>query len=463
MKNLKTISIIISAVLLLSLTACEDFLDKKPDQLTPDEAIQTPQDLQEVLNSVYDIVANTYDGRLQNMGELLGDNLARPNQNDDFTEIWQRNTIFFNGTVGDGFRQCYRTILRANTVMENIGNVGLSDSEALRIESEAKFLRALAHFDAVRLFAQPYGFTDANNHFGVAIRTSTRPDALPRPTVAAVYNQILADLAFAEANLPDVNDANKGVYADKWAAKALLSRVYFQMHEYELAASYATEVIESSPYQLQDTLSFYTWPQKSSEAIFMVYSAPRGENVSDNRSGAFRGSYSTLGNTTLRMQPDFYTGATSNGGPRAGFYVQVQQDESTFFLTNIFNADNFHIPILTITEMMLTRAEALSYLNVNLNTAVNDINLIRSRAYGNDLFNLPESATSDQIRSAARTERRFELAFTGDRTQQLKRRGAEGEDILIRNAPWDCPGMALQFPVTEQVDGFPLNPTGGCN
>ncbi len=459
MKSFKTLTILAAAAALLSLTSCEDLLDKKPDQLTPDEAITNPQHLQELLNSVYDIAANTYDGRLQNLGELLGDNLIRPTQNDDYAEVWQRNTIFFNGSVGDGFRQSYRAILRANSVIENIGNISLSEDEVLRFEAEARFLRALAHFDVVRLFAQPYGFTPSNTHFGVAIRTFTRPDALPRSTVAEVYDVVISDLIFAEANLPDQND----VYANKWAAKALLSRVYFQMHEYNLAASYATEVIESSPFTLADTLTFYTWPEVSSEAIFAIYSAPRGENVSDNRSGAFRNNYSTLVNTILRLQPEYYNAATTNGGPRATFYEQTTQDDNTFFETNIFNADNFHIPVLSITEMRLTRAEALSYLNLNLTTAVNDINLIRSRAYGNDLFNLPESANADQIKSAARNERRFELAFTGDRTQQLKRRGAEGEDILIRNAPWDCPGMALQFPVTEQVDGFPLNPTGGCN
>jgi hypothetical protein len=38
-----------------------------------------------------------------------------------------------------------------------------------------------------------------------------------------------------------------------------------------------------------------------------------------------------------------------------------------------------------------------------------------------------------------------------------------GEDILIRDASWDCPGMSLQFSNSENtVDGFVLNEEGGC-
>ena len=48
--------------------------------------------------------------------------------------------------------------------------------------------------------------------------------------------------------------------------------------------------------------------------------------------------------------------------------------------------------------------------------------------------------------------------------EQLQRRGAMGEDIMIRNAPWDCPGMALQFSASEgNVAGFEFNEVGGCN
>ena len=47
---------------------------------------------------------------------------------------------------------------------------------------------------------------------------------------------------------------------------------------------------------------------------------------------------------------------------------------------------------------------------------------------------------------------------------QLKRRGARGENINVRNAPWNCNGMAIQCPQSEGTGvSFVFNPQGGCN
>jgi hypothetical protein len=112
--------------------------------------------------------------------------------------------------------------------------------------------------------------------------------------------------------------------------------------------------------------------------------------------------------------------------------------------------------------MKLIRAEALAALGSDLATAIQDVNDIRERAYGGPQKNLAGSAGASAILTAVRFERRIEMLGEGNRVQQLKRRGANGESITIRNAPWNCPGMVLQFPVSELTDIFPLNETGGC-
>jgi hypothetical protein len=56
------------------------------------------------------------------------------------------------------------------------------------------------------------------------------------------------------------------------------------------------------------------------------------------------------------------------------------------------------------------------------------------------------------------------MCFEGDRTTQIKRLGVLENVAFSRNAPWDCPGMVIQFPGAENtVSGFELNPTGGCD
>src|SRR5690606_31580792 len=189
----------------------EDLLDQKPQDtgsnVLPSEAIQTSQDLKELLNSAYDVLANTYNGTYQNLPTLMTDNVERPVNQDNYVSVWLRRSTIFNGTVGEGFKQHAIAILRANTVLENLDNVtGLSSADRALYEGEARFIRALCHFDVVRAWAQPYGYTPGNSHPGIAIRQSSAIVNAPRASVADVYDFILSDIAAAKAGLPEVND-----------------------------------------------------------------------------------------------------------------------------------------------------------------------------------------------------------------------------------------------------------------
>jgi hypothetical protein len=88
-----------------------------------------------------------------------------------------------------------------------------------------------------------------------------------------------------------------------------------------------------------------------------------------------------------------------------------------------------------------------------------DINEVRNRA------GLPNVTITSGAEAAAYaiSERRIELCFEGERVHVLKRMGVLGEINEIRGAPWDCPGMVLQFPNSEiTFPGFVLNPEAGC-
>lgn len=446
---------------------CENLLEQKPpdtgDNVLPEEAVRTVSDLEQVLISAYDVLANTYNGSIQNLPSVIIDDLDRPFNQDNYSEVWLRSTNIFNGSVGGAFSNAYIAILRANTVLLNLDNIeNMEPSTRARIEGEARFIRALCHFDLVRLFAQPYDFTPGNTHAGIAIRTSTDVSNAPRNTVGEVYNFVLADIAFAKENLPE----NVSVYASRPAALALEACVRFQMHDYELSYALADEVLNSGAVSFEpEEVNRYQFPQPGSEAIFYIFSYVFGEGSVDSRNGALRGNYLSEGDdVTLRMSQEFYNGVTGNspGAPRASLYEMRDVDGNIFYVTNKFNAEFFNIPIFTYTQMMLIRAESAGELNQNIAQAIEDINRIRVRAYGGVLNNLTLSATAQDVINAARLESRYELAFTGQRFHDLKRRGTQGEPIVVRGAPWDCPGMVLQFPSTEETELFPLNPSGGC-
>jgi len=119
--------------------------------------------------------------------------------------------------------------------------------------------------------------------------------------------------------------------------------------------------------------------------------------------------------------------------------------------TNQQQINFFDIPVLRLTILKLIRAEALGELNTNLSTAVEDLNDIRNRAFLVGSNEVSSNATGNEIVNFAREEFRKETLGEGLYVDQLKRRGARGENIMIRNAPWNCNGMAIQFPLSENT------------
>jgi hypothetical protein len=434
-------------------------LDFKPgNEVLAEDALKTPEDLQNLLNSCYDVMANTYYGAFQNLGELLSANLSAPRSNNDYNEVYNRATIFFNGTVGGLYGEPYISIYRANTLLESFEYIeNLSDSDRKRTEAEARFIRAVGHFDLVNLYAQPFGYSSDNSHLGIVIRSESNSDILPRSTVGEVYDFVLTDLIFAANNLPEVN----GIYANKYAAEAMLARVYFQMNDYENAAIAAGVVITEGPYVL-DSLNA-RWSQNiSTENIFTLVVM-----ATDNRNAALISNYRSDNNEIpeLYASRDYvealYGTTIPTSDKRSEWFTKMSPTSPNYYYNiSKFNNNYFNIPYLYLTEILLIQAESLAEMGTDLLTAVYNINLVRERA---GVSPLNENTTTVAIINAAREERVKEFIGEGRYIFDLKRRGALGEDITIRNAPWNCNGMVLQFPISENAENFEMNPTGGCN
>jgi len=459
MKRIVALSLI--TALLFTASACNKLLEVEPQNETlAEEALQNKDDLQKLLNSCYDVMANATNGRTQIFSELLSDNLEQPFNNDNFREIYTRSSNFFNNTVGSNYADFYICIYRVNILNQEIDKVpGLSPEEKTRILAEASFLRAMANFELVKLWAQPYGFSSNNSHLGISLRLSPSQDPITRSSVGQTYVQILSDLSAALNDLPATN----GNYADKNAVKGLLAKVYFQMQDYPNAAFYASEVINLGNFIMSDSVNHFDNVNFQSEYIFKFIST----SATDNRASGFIDNYRSDNNATpqLRISTELYGLLNQRASDLRNKMVSVFNEgtENEFYGVLKFNKDFFSVPYIHLTELKMIRCESLAELNQDLPTAVSDINDIMDRAYGAGIVNLPAQATANDILTAVRYERRLEFFAEGDRTQQLKRLGAEGENIVIRNAPWDCPGMILQFPISERTTGFIMNQEGGCN
>jgi hypothetical protein len=233
----------------------------------------------------------------------------------------------------------------------------------------------------------------------------TEANYVPRSTVAEIYNQIVADLNEAKNLLPDDN----GIYANKFAAAAVLSRVYLQMLDYTKARDEADFVIENSSYSLTSTYAeAFDNEENSSEDIFAVQiSEQDGSNdmhlfwsILDY--GARDGDVDVL-----QKHINLYDAADER---RQLFY-----EDGDVWRSGKWKLQFRNIPFIRLAEMYLTRAECNFRLGTSVGaTPFKDIQTIRSRA---GLSTTSSYITLDNIIK----ERHLELAHEGQRIHDIKR------------------------------------------
>jgi starch-binding outer membrane protein, SusD/RagB family len=439
--------------------------DSSPDAFTEEDAIRSRQDLINLLTSCYDAFANQVNGKLQTANDLMADDLAKPIKDDAAfqTEIYLRNTTIFNSDVGDLYRNLYLIPFRVNSLDQFYSKLGISDADRKQLDAEGKFLRAACHFEVLKLWAQPAGYTADNSHAGIVVRDVNSQLPKQRSTVAEAYAFVISDLETAVANL-DEDNPRGGAYASKNAAKALLAKVYFQLNQPSKALPLLNDVIASGKYSLGTELNRYDNATASGEYIFATVSS----NAStDNRGSFFIGKYrSDKDNESFGLSRSFYNLITADTSDKRSKLVGIKNagQDNEYYVVNKFNKDYFGVPYLCLTDMLLMRAELLAESG-NLGQAIIDVNMIIDRAYSNPaLYELSPAANQTAVLDAVRLQRRLEFFCEGDRVQSLKRRGAFlDHGLTIRNAPWSCAGLALQFPSTETGAGFVFNASGGCN
>lgn len=458
-------------VFALGVMACnDDYLSIDPiGQTTDEEFIGSKDKAQEVLNSAYD--ALTYDkflaGHCQFLSEIMADNIdGQYLSNNDWRAHYTWTTDIFLGTTFDLMRDGYRSISNANYLIDKLNEVPVPDLDAAtktRMIAEAKFVRGLAHFHLVRMFAQPYGFTADNSHMGIVLRSKFGRDLLPRASVKEVYDLILSDLQEAAANLPTEN----GNYATAWAAKGMLAKVYFQMNDFQNAAEQANDVLENGGFALDTSVVARFRVGPSTERVFALVG---NDFDNDNPGKRFRDNFKV---DPSRKAADAYISTN--------MYGVASTEASDLRLKNWYQALDgpvklytFHkfptlrdegpvqVVLVGLAELKLIRAESLAELNQNLDVAVQDLEDIIRRA-----GLVPNIITeANAIIDKARAQRRLEMVGEGERLHELKRQALAGNSSLrIRGiAPWDCAGAVCQFPAGE-LQANPAvepNPTGGC-
>jgi hypothetical protein len=240
MKKLFLIFGIAAATLL---TSCKDDLELQPfNQLETGAALQTPTDFQNALRGAYGGLRreNYYGGRMILFPDALTDNVILNSQGRfDGRLVYEFRADAESGW-GGMFLDPYQVIARVNIVLANIDN--LADGPAKdQLRGEALALRAMCHFDMMRIFGKAPALAGASD-LGVAYVTSADINAKPaRETVASNVENILADMTTAygiiTTSSADITRLNKRAVA------ALLARIYLYIGDAANAEVYAKECI----------------------------------------------------------------------------------------------------------------------------------------------------------------------------------------------------------------------------
>ena len=249
--------LIVLASIVVALGSCKkSFLDLRPyTSVSSDVAITNESDMQAALNGAYGNMnsANLYGRSTPLFGDLVSDNVYISTINSNrYLDFFQINYTVTDLNGQGIWQSAYSTILRANNVI----NSSLQGNETIdQFRGEALAIRGLMYFELVKFFGKPY--TVDPNALGVPLILTYDPTLKPqRNTVQEVYTQIEKDLTDA-ANLM-TQDKSSGFFT-KWAARALLARMYQFKGEWDKALTTAEDVINNSGYsllQLNHVLSF---------------------------------------------------------------------------------------------------------------------------------------------------------------------------------------------------------------
>lgn len=441
--------------------SCDSWLEVKPyDQIAEGELQKSEEGYQKMLNGIYiDLNSDALYGQTLSveMIEVMGgaytigtDNSVWGNYKD--LSSYQYNTEYWRNRFDQTWNKAYALILNCNKILETIdGNKNLfTDGSYYIIKGEALALRAMLHFDMLRLFGPVYS-KDSDKK---AIPYYTKQTNSPEPILTAqeVMEKITTDYEDALnylANDPVKTEGTmmsstedgssnflryRALRLNYYAVEALMARAYLYMGNKTEAFKYATDVIKTADQNIFPfvdknlVIGSPADPDRifSSEVLFALTNTSRGtihKNFFDP---------SRLPNYVFRMDDSMMSNLVYGGAATTGGYQDDYRYRACWMATGsnryfykysdmVANGSiqNTMIPMVRLGEMFLIAAESQSgdlkagvqYVNAlrrnrgvaNLTTLTPDLlkyEYIRELYGEGQLFFLYKRLNSDIITSA---------------------------------------------------------------
>ena len=502
MNNMKSINKIIGLLILLTiLSACEKWVDFNPHDeyaITELDYLKSASDYQTMAVSCYTPLQ--WLNQIMVIGDIASDNSVSGGENaSDIIALHQMDDYTIstnNSTLEDLWKSAYEGVNRTNYLLahkdKNLAGETILFNGKDALMGEVQFLRAYYYFNLVRLFGDVVLFTD---------RKLTIVDfgKLQRSPKAEVYSQIETDLLAAIDALPPTN-VQKGRIT-KYAAQALLGKVYLYEEKFDLAAAVLENVV-NGPFDLVTNFGdqFLKAGENGIESVFEIqYSnltpyynwggTTRGQgNLAAQQCGVrgisgtddmpYTAGWST-NLPTMDLANAFTAGDTRKAATIfdveaykvANPALEVKYTVAPYKNTGLY--DKKYLPfkgqtsgqieinfdnnqrIIRYADVLLMAAEANNRATTPNDTKAQDyLNRVRKRAFGDDLHKVLLTGTA--LKQAIWDERRLELGMEGDRFFDLVRTGQAATKIT-----GFVTGKNEVFPIPQreiEISGISQNP-----
>jgi tetratricopeptide (TPR) repeat protein len=409
-KSIGLLLVILAAV--FGSAGCEGYLDEKPSksQVIP----TTLTELEGLLNDNPN--GMNKDLNLGHMAvddfELTPGALLQLSQLERNSYLWEPDP--FLEDVSSVWSTYYRQIYNANLVLEGLEKLEDEHSENASfgyLRGKCLFTKAQAYFFLLQAYSEPYDPLHSNEKLGVPIRNTTDINiGSVRPSLEETYREVEQLLIRSLDYLPERDESRKT--PSKWAAYALMSRLYLIMGDYEKALESAENALvignKLFNYNDLDPADIYPFPEFGMENIYNVTLGVR----------AFWTSTGTA------VADELYASYDSADLRKYLFFEKSPEEVMIFKGSYTGNYEKFGG--YSVNELYLTKAECLARLGRHLagREAIN--NLLRMRYVEGEYENRGEASDSDLL-AFILAERRKELVFRNIRWLDLRRLSMEEE------------------------------------
>lgn len=441
----KIYSLVLFSLCVLWSTSCTDYLESvETDLIAGDIALKTVENNESAIMGAYGGVDNVM-GILMNA--VFSDEVKTAGEfyNASTTHEWKY------GPADVGLRDSYTAIDPQYQVIDRVNRVlalvDKADSTRAgdnilrrRLRGEALFLRAFAHFELYRFYANKYAAGD----LAMPYMEESTMAAQARIGTTEYFQKLNRDITDAKALLPAaITDINR---ANLVSANGLHARIALYSENWAEAEAYATTYINAIPLASLATFpAIWTDGNTAEQAYRIVRTSAHTRLGSQFR--ATSASATNIGTITWTVSNKLYDSYSVTDVRRAAYFTI----NTTLAAANRPNSSRpgliihkyaggaigsatenlVNSKMMRTSEMYLIRAEARAEQN-NLSGAESDLNALRAvRITGYVNVTL---ATKDQAISEILTERFKELAFEGHRFWDLKRKGL-AVDRLDADAP----------------------------